>query len=79
MQNLSKYGVFSGPYFPAFGLKQRDAKARTRKNSVIGHFSHNVYNNKEIDVTQDRRNIMLRRIIGKNNAGIICVNVASIN
>ena len=79
MQNLSKYGVFSGPYFPAFGLKQRDAKARTRKNSVIGHFSHNVYNNKEIDVTQDCRNIMLRRIIGKNNAGIICVNVASIN
>ena len=28
-----KYGVFSGPYFPAFGLNTE------RKNSVSGHFS----------------------------------------
>ena len=33
---MSKYGVFFGPYFPAFGLK-----IRTRKYSVSGHFSHN--------------------------------------
>ena len=45
---VSKYGVFSGPYFPAFGLNterlsvslliQSDCrKARTKKNSVTLH------------------------------------------
>ena len=44
-RKVSKYGVFSGPYFPAFGLntetygenlhiKSRCGKIRTRKNSV---------------------------------------------
>ena len=47
---VSKYGVFSGPYFPAFGLnterysislriQSKCGKIRTRKNSVFGHFS----------------------------------------
>ena len=47
---VSKYGFFSDPYFPAFGLntKRYEAslriqsecwKVRTRKNSVFGHFS----------------------------------------
>ena len=47
---VSKYGVFSGPYFPAFGLnlgrygvflriQSEYGKIRTRKNSVFGHFS----------------------------------------
>ena len=46
---VSKYGVFSGPYFPAFGLNTERysiririqpecEKIRTRKNSVFGHF-----------------------------------------
>ena len=46
---VSKYGVFSGPYFLAFGLNrerysvslptQSDCgKTRTRKNFVFGHF-----------------------------------------
>ena len=46
---VSKYGVFSGPYFPALGLNtQRYSvslrihseceKIRIRKNSVFGHF-----------------------------------------
>ena len=43
---LSKNGVFSGPYFPVFGLNLRIQseykKIRTRKNSVFGHFSRNV-------------------------------------
>ena len=36
-----KCEVFSGPYFPIFGLKiqSRYRKIRTRKNSVFGHFS----------------------------------------
>ena len=49
----SKYGVFSGPYFPAFGLnteryfvslciRSECGKIRTRKNSVFGHFSRSV-------------------------------------
>ena len=33
---VSKYGVFSGPYFPECG------KICTRKNSVFGHFSCSV-------------------------------------
>ena len=47
---MSKYGVFSGPYFPRFRLNtERNSlsiriqsecgKIRTRKNSVFGHFS----------------------------------------
>ena len=46
---VSKYWVFSGPYFPAFGLNTEKysvslriqfecGKIRTRKNSVFGHF-----------------------------------------
>ena len=46
--NVSKYGVFPGPYFPAFGLnakryevslriQSKCGKIRTRKNSVFGH------------------------------------------
>ena len=43
---MSKCGVFSGPYFPAFGLNTEIysiqpgcGKIRTRKNSVFHHFS----------------------------------------
>ena len=47
---MSKYGVFSGPYFLAFGLnterysvspriQSECGKTRTRKNSVFGDFS----------------------------------------
>ena len=43
------HGVFSGPYFPTFGLdmeisgvnlliQHEYSKTRTRKNSVFGHF-----------------------------------------
>ena len=50
---VSKYGVFSSPYFPAFGLnterykvplriQSECGKIRTRKNSVYGHFSRSV-------------------------------------
>ena len=42
---MSKYGVFSGPYFPVFGLyteRFECGKIRTRKNSVFGHFSRSV-------------------------------------
>ena len=47
---VSKYGVFSGPYFPVFGLntlryfvslriQSKCGKTRTRKNSLFRHFS----------------------------------------
>ena len=46
----AKYGAFSGPHFPVFGLntdiyfvnlriQSKYRKIRTRKNSVFGHFS----------------------------------------
>ena len=49
-EKKSKYGLFSGPYFPAFGLNTERysinlriqpecRKIRPRKNSVFGHFS----------------------------------------
>ena len=51
--NMSKYGVFSSPYFPVFGLNKKIfsvnlfvqskyGKTRTRKNFVFGNFSHSV-------------------------------------
>ena len=50
---VSKYGVFSGPYFPVFGLnteiyglniriQSECRKIRTKENSVFGHFSRSV-------------------------------------
>ena len=50
---VSKYGVFSGPYFPIFGLdteifgvnlriQSEYRKIRTRGNSIYGHFSRSV-------------------------------------
>ena len=44
-RKMSKYGVFSGPYFPAFGLQYLSVftpnagKYGPEKNSVFGHFS----------------------------------------
>ena len=49
-RKVFKYGVISGPYFPAFGLnteryeasvciQSEYGKIRTRNNSVFGHFS----------------------------------------
>ena len=51
---VSKYGVFSGPYFPAFGLNAEKygvslriqsecGKIQARKNSVFEHFSRYVF------------------------------------
>ena len=47
---VSKYGAFSGPYFPVFGLNMgiyfvnlrimsKYSKTWTRKSTVFGHFS----------------------------------------
>ena len=44
---VSKCGLFFGPYFPAFELITEIyavyRKIRTRINSIFGHFSHSVY------------------------------------
>ena len=48
---MSKYGVFSGPYFPVFKLntkihpvnlriQSKYGKIQTRKNSAFGHISY---------------------------------------
>ena len=52
---VSQYRIFSGPYFPAFGLyaerysvslhiQSEYRKIRTRKNSLFGHFSRSGVN-----------------------------------
>ena len=59
---MSKYGVFSGPYFLVFGLnteicvvnfciQSKYRKIRTRKTSVFGLFSRSVRNPKSIEQT----------------------------
>ena len=54
---VSKYGVFSGLYFAAFGLntggvslciQSECGKIRTRKNSVSGHFCINCFRSLDI-------------------------------
>ena len=51
VKSVQIYGVFSGPYFPVFGLNtarygvslhilSECGKIQTRKNSVFGHFSY---------------------------------------
>ena len=51
---VSEYGVYSGPYYPVFGLNTKIyslnlriqseyRKIQTRKNSVFGHFSRSDY------------------------------------
>ena len=46
---MSKYGDFSGPYFPVIGLnteiygvriQSKYGEMRTRKNSAFGHIMH---------------------------------------
>ena len=52
---MSKYGVFSGPYFPTFGpntdryfvslhIQSECGKIRARKNSIFGHISRSTVN-----------------------------------
>ena len=54
---MSKYGVFSGPYFPVFGLntvicltnlciQSENRKIRTIKNSGFGQFSRGGFESK---------------------------------
>ena len=52
---VSKYRVFSGPYFPVVNLRIQSeyGKIRTRKNSVFRHLSHSVatFENSDLEIT----------------------------
>ena len=74
---MSKYGVFSGPYFPVFGLNTEiisvfspnAGKYGPEKNSVFGHFTRwyfyqNQIYNSEIFFIESRTNIWV--ILEKN-------------
>ena len=62
---MSKYGVFPGPYFPAFRLnterygislriQSECGKIWTRKNSVFGHFSRSeCYSSNQEEVEEE--------------------------
>ena len=67
---MSKYGIFSGPYFPAFGLnterysvslriQSEYGKIRTRKNSVFGHFPHSACFGHKIEFSFNYKNLLL--------------------
>ena len=47
---VSKYGIFSGPYFPEFRMntESESGKIQTRKNSVFGHFLHSAIHRKQL-------------------------------
>ena len=49
---MFKYEVFSGPYFPVFGLNTGNWKIRTRKISVFGHFSRSDHCQSQMIQTQ---------------------------
>ena len=49
---VPKYGVFSGPYFPAEILCISPGKRRTRKNSVFNHFSLSDNHKFRVSVTE---------------------------
>ena len=62
---VSKYGVISGPYFPAFGLnteiysvilrnQSEYRKIRARNNSVFGHFPHRKFSSEGKSDTSNR-------------------------
>ena len=36
--NVSKYGIFSGPYFPAFGLNTDRYEVSLRVQSICGRY-----------------------------------------
>ena len=61
LREVSKYGVFSGSYFPVFELnteiysvnlhiQSECGKIRTRKNSVLGHFLRSAGNQNSLGV-----------------------------
>ena len=49
---VSKYGVFSGPYFTIFGLNT--GKCGSRKNYVFGHFSRSVIKSWWLKISKTR-------------------------
>ena len=68
-ENVSKYGLFSGLYFPAFGLNMERyevslcvqsecRKMQTRKNSVFGHFSHSEKVKKTSKIVQAQKTLI---------------------
>ena len=72
---VSKYRVFSGPYFPVFGLsvnlriQSECRKIRTRKNSVLEHFLLSEFAKKnalsKVDGIVSKSKIILRETPGK--------------
>ena len=70
---VSKYRVFSGPYFPVFGLnteiygvnlriQSKYGKIRTRKNSVLGHFSPSVLLVKDLINIDGGKNMPIKKL-----------------
>ena len=52
---VSKYGVFSGPYFAVFGLniQSKNRRIRTRKNSIFQQFSRSIGVDRDIYFIED--------------------------
>ena len=68
--HCAKYGVFSGPYFPAFGLSTERygvsfriqpecGKTRTRKNSVFGHLYSFAQNLSSYSFIRENKSLIL--------------------
>ena len=72
---MCKYGVFSGPYFPAFGqnteiygvnlrILSKCEKIWIRKNSAFGHFSRSVFH-MEFNLVTVKQGVVLRLSYGQ--------------
>ena len=81
-----QHGVFSGPYFPGFGLKTerysvslRDqpecGKIRTRKNSVFGYFSRSANYREGDSNIQNNFNVKMLQLEKTLVTGIHLLNV----
>ena len=87
---VSKYGVFSGPYFPAFGLRYKVSlriqsefgKIRTRKNSVLGHSSRSgkieaaSYWFKQINRSYLQQKVIPTSLVSSNFFKLMYINIA---
>ena len=84
---MSKYGVFSGPYFPVFGLnteiygsiQSEYRKIRTRKNSIFGHFSRSDANKSYFAVGTDHTRRVKFRMRLLPSMGLWEIHVVSLD
>ena len=82
---MSKYGIFSGPYFPAFGLilslriQSECGKIRTRKNSIFGHVLCSTLVLNALKLNLDPANATCDSIVVQETCQLVSSELVTIN